>query len=63
MSYDNCAPEFDIAVSLIIEAHGQGLDRATFDAVARDLVPLQGHRDRLWARYLLACDPRARAKP
>ena len=59
----NHLEELDIAVGLIIESYGKELDRITFESVSRDLVPLQGHRDRLWARYLLACDLRGRAKP
>ena len=46
--------ELDLAVGLIIEAHGRELTRLAFDEAARDLVSLQGLRDRLWARYLLA---------
>ena len=45
--------EIDIAVGLIIEAHGHELARPAFDEAARDFVPIQGLRDRLWARYLL----------
>jgi hypothetical protein len=46
--------ELDLAVDLIIQAHGQTLDRSTFENVARNLTPTLGVRDRMWARYLLA---------
>lgn len=46
--------ELDLAVGLIIEAHGNGLTREAFDDVSKDLAPTLGLRDRLWARYLLA---------
>lgn len=45
--------ELDLAVGLIIEAHGPELDRTAFDVAAREFTSLLGLRDRLWARYLL----------
>jgi hypothetical protein len=46
--------DLDVAVGLIVEAHGRELAREAFDEVARGLLPTLGLLDRAWARYLLA---------
>lgn len=50
--------ELDVAARLILAQYGMSMQRGDFDEVAACLVTTLGERDRLWARYLMACQQR-----